>query len=66
MAEEFLKASQVGAGAAVSHNNTSKSVTVTGPTTINTQATDAQGIAADYHAALKRTLAASDANQGFA
>ena len=56
----------IGAGAAVSHNNTSKSVTVTGPTTINTQATDAQGIAADYHAALKRTLAASDANQGFA
>jgi len=56
----------IGSGATVNNSSASRTVNVNGPTTINTPATDAKGIAADYHAALRRTLAASDANMGFA
>ena len=56
----------VGAGARTTNSTLYRPVNVTGPITVHTQATDAKGIATDLQAALRRTLAASDANLGFA
>ena len=55
----------IGAGASVTHNNTNNSRSASvGSVTIQTQATDAKGIANDLRRVMERSLAASSANFG--